>query len=317
MPVSVKGIQYSYQIDFFNQVPTRLKSQIHDLPVLSVQEPTPIDKNVGQGAVVPNNEQRQSYAGVRAASTGRVNVETAVPSLPTSNDENVVAPVAAAPLPSAPMNNAIDSGYRATPANLLAGQNPIQLRFDFEYNLNRQRPETTENLSAPPVYQPQLNTRTSPAVEAEDFPVADVTPGEPVKAIPKALFLQAQRAYKPDYGSYLQPAGYESPLQTGAVNMADPAPIASRPLETEALNGQELANTSIEPSIQTAPEPIGQTDNQNQAGNKTMDTGQNQAQNLNPAQMMQSFLDRQAQRLYEAFANTTVLGTANRIDLYF
>jgi hypothetical protein len=183
--------------------------------------------------------------------------------------------------------------------------------------LNRQRPETTENLSAPPVYQPQLNTRTSPAVEAEDFPVADVTPGEPVKAIPKALFLQAQRAYKPDYGSYLQPAGYESPLQTGAVNMADPAPIASRPLETEALNGQELANTSIEPSIQTAPEPIGQTDNQNQAGNKTMDTGQNQAQNLNPAQMMQSFLDRQAQRLYEAFANTTVLGTANRIDLYF
>lgn len=320
MATSVKGIQYSYQIDFFNQVPTRLKSQIHDLPVLSVQEATPVDINVGQDTVIPNNDQRQSFAGVRAASTGQTEPDTSTsPAAPTPLESTVQA----APLPSAPMNNSINTGYNSTPANLLAGQNPVQVAFDSELNLNRQRPVPTENLSAPPSFQPQLNTRTSPAVEAEDIPVADRSPVEAVKAIPRALYLQAQRAYKPDAGSYLQQTGYESPLQSGAVTMPEAVQPATRPLATEPLLNQSdnMRNTTVEGATVTAtaqtadaatitaPENTGATEN-----NMNEDDRQPRIQ---AGDMVQNFLNRQAQRLYEAFANTTILGTSNRVDLYY
>jgi hypothetical protein len=44
MAISVKGIQYSYQIDFFNQVPTHVQSQVHQLPPISEPQATPIDQ---------------------------------------------------------------------------------------------------------------------------------------------------------------------------------------------------------------------------------------------------------------------------------
>lgn len=310
MAISVKGIQYSYQIDFFNQVPTRLKSQIHDLPVLSVQEPTPIDENVGRNAVVPNNDQRQSFAGVRAASTGladslpNTDVQTNTPETPDS------AQVSAAPLPGVPVNEAINTGYNSTPANLLAARNPIQIAPDSELNLNRQRPEPTENLSAPPSFQPQINSRTSPAVEAEDIPVADRNPVEPVKGIPRALYLMAQRAYKPEAGSYLQQTGYEEPMQAGAVVEPQLIEPVNRPLATEPLQQNAQSNTSVEPAIQVAAEKAPEI-----PAPETNPEPEPEA-TAPAADMVQNFLNRQAQRLYEAFANTTILGTSNRLDLY-
>ena len=44
--VAVKGIQYSYQIDLFNQVPTHVKTKVRNLPVLSVPEATPLDRAI-------------------------------------------------------------------------------------------------------------------------------------------------------------------------------------------------------------------------------------------------------------------------------
>lgn len=259
MAISVKGIQYSYQIDFFNQVPTRVKSQIHDLPVLSVQEPTPIDKEAQASAVQPQRN--------------------AVPQF--SSPEN------RQPIAQSPVNRSTDNYVDQS--------------------------QDDENPALTSVYRPSVNLRLSPAVEAEDFPTADRDPAEPVKGIPKAEYLRAQKAYKPDYGSYLQPTGYEAPLQTGAVQEAIVDQPLTRPLDNQPVpqNRIEMVNSSSSP-VTVATSTLPETEKAEAVSQATESDNQAAEQ-----QRVTNFMARQAQRLYEIFATNELVSTSNQVDLFF
>lgn len=294
MAISVKGIQYSYQIDLFSQVPTRLKSQVHNLPSLSVLEATPIDENNGQEMVIPNNEVRRPFAGVNAAPSNEN---------PTIR-ENIGADLT--PIVSS----------SATPANQPP---PPQLQQPYAdvslqpaENRVEGKPDFTENLFAPPAFQPQNNQRLSPAVESEDFPSADRSPIEPVKGMPKSEFLRAQKAYNPDYGSYLQATGYESPMQSGVVKDEPAITAINRPGSPtpNPQNRVEMTNTSTTPAIQAQP--------QEKLPELTTEAElRTQTQEQNVPNLIQSFMERQAQKVYALFGTSDLVSNSNRVDMYF
>ncbi|GAB4272748.1 MAG: hypothetical protein Kow0029_11740 [Candidatus Rifleibacteriota bacterium] len=298
MAVSVKGIQYSYQIDFFRQVPTRLKSQVHNLPALSVQQPTPIDINSVQDSVIPDNDNRKSFAGVRAAPISD-NVPQ-IRNVPGSSPEAAAQPEPPTKAPPSPaMIQRPDSIISLLPPeNRIIG-----------------RPELTENLFAPPSFQQQNNIRTFPAVEAEDFPRADGNPIEPVKGIPKSEYIRAQRAYKPESGSYLQATGYEAPRQAGAVIATPPPAAITRPENITPVprSRVEMSDTSVRPAFaNNTPGPQKNTLNLKMEA----ELRNSNEEKTTPAPV-QSFAEKQAQRLYEVFAASGLLLNNNRVDFYF
>ena len=67
MNSTIKGVRYSYQISYMNQAPTHLKSQIHNLPVVSEPQQTPLDISQNQDQYIPSNDARMSYAAPTAA----------------------------------------------------------------------------------------------------------------------------------------------------------------------------------------------------------------------------------------------------------
>lgn len=302
MATAVKGIQYSYQIDFFNQVPTHVKSQVHDLPVLSVPQATPIDRNVGRDTIILNNDDRYSYAGVRAA--------PAITPTSSSNTVNSIDPTAANTIEAAP-----------PPAI-----SPVLIDTAVAEPTLIQRRNQSEAAIARPATPPLAETNGEfiiarsdlVAPPANELPREDATPDEAVKATPRADFNRAMRAYKPDAGTFLQPSGYEKAdfdrsqyFAAPDKNAAPALPTASTiqniflPGSTENTARRVDAQNSdvaIKPAYQgsTAPKEPAAIDLEN----KTPLTGEN-------------FLARQAFKLYEMIAGTGILNNGNRVDLYF
>jgi hypothetical protein len=276
MVTRVKGIQYSYQIDFFNQVPTRLKSQVHDLPVLSVQRPTPIDENEQKQAVIPDAENRQTYAGTNAAPPAQELISGSL----TDNTVETVQNAAA-------------------PTNFTTSRQPAQI---VSY------PGPQENRVTPLNTEPQLNLHNVSAAEPNDIPRSDSKPDEPVKAIPKFEFNRVQKAYKPDYASFLQPAAHQDLL------IANQPPVEPQPLHRpqnitpNPQNPVEMVNSRAVP-IES--QPIKET-----AAPETTTPAQLPA-NAREDTTTQNFLMQQAQRLYEIFGDTGLISTNRQIDFYF
>lgn len=302
MSISVKGIQYSYQIDYFNQVPTHVKSQVHDLPVLSVPEPTPIDKNIGRDTVILNNDNRFSYAGTRAA-----------PSLNQPAEEAILATepmVVAAAAPAAITPEQTESSV-IEPAL-------IQNRIGSEASIAR------------PAFQPVAETLGNPLAVADDAgqkntpplhetpPRQDATPDIAVKAIPRQDYIRAMRAYKPDAFSFLQPGGYEkadfsrTEFYNEPADQPSPALPAASPVKEELIAGitenraQRIENQ--DPAERAPKEFRGVSDPDFQPQTDQAEKMQLKGEN---------FLARQAFRIYEMIAQSSMLATGNQIDLYF
>jgi hypothetical protein len=295
MAITVKGIQYSYQIDFFDQVPTRLKSQVHDLPVLSVPEPTAIDDYSRLAANLPDTENRLTTAGVNAA--------------PEAVKAEIVgeSPGVGFSEASALNNQQPIFGQFAT------GQNQEALKADA--NQASAKPAIVENRFTPVASEPQQNIKFYPAVESEDIPTVDSKPDESVKATPRFLFNLAQKAYKPDYGTYLQTTGFEEKFQAGAVNAEPAAPSISRPQVSSPhpIDRTEMANTIVEP------EPVGNnfenTDIKQSIDSNYSDTDSTLTEPVERSGS--SFIAMQAQKLYELYDSTSLFLSNRQIDFYF
>lgn len=298
MAIAVKGIQYSFQIDFFNQVPTHVKSQVHDLPVLSVLQPTPIDRNIGRDTVILNNDDRYSYAGVRAAPQ--------IQSPSTDIEFTTPADVVEAAPPPAISPVLVDTS--------VAEPTLIQRRTQSEASISR--PAT------PPIAETTgefVVARTDlPAPPPSELPREDANPVEQVKGIPRADFNRALRAYKPDAGTFLQPAGYEKADFNRTEYFAEPekaaAPAlpAASPVKEVYVPGvtENKAQTietqspeaTVKPAFKGSTDPLAPVETDLQS--KTQLKGEN-------------FLARQAFKLYEMIASTGILNTGNQVDFYF
>ncbi len=302
MDTSVKGIQYFYQIDFFNQVPTRVKSQVHDLPVLSVPQPTPVDNNTVRENIVLNSEDRFIYSGVKAAPTIAASDS---PQLPESRETLVRAAPSIAPFNS-PNEILAETSVaeppqitRKTPAEDLIG-----------------RPASIPGAQTTPPFRPDRPDLAAPP--ANELPREDATPDQSIKVIPRAEFNRAMRAYKPDAGSFLQPGGYEKQDFERSQFFAEPetgnaaALSINSPLESSFLPGEtenqaqkieaQQPELPVEPAFRGISDPDYEPDKSFAA--------QNQLKGEN-------FLARQAFRLYEMISSTGILNTGNQVDFYF
>jgi hypothetical protein len=286
MVTSVKGIQYSYKIDFHNQVATSLKSQVHDLPVLSAPEATPVDINKSDGQIVPDFENRKIFAGTKAAPvpTPESGVE-AGPDPDAAFDENVPANSSTEPL----TNREVQPGKRAL-------KNPARENTD----------QTIDNL---PGFEVNPSLRSIEL--ANDVPKSDSQPLEPVKAMPKANYNRAMRAYKPDYGSFLQTTGYEPPMQAGAVqsNLQSQAPVGNlAPMSSISPNGTNNAAKFFAPvNEENIAEPL-------EAEYQTLNEKENTDKNI---EKPENFIVRQARRIYEIISDSALVSSGNKIDVYF
>lgn len=298
MAITVKGIQYSYQIDFFDQVPTRVKSQVHDLPVLSVPQPTPIDKNIGRDTVILNNDDRFSYSGLRAAPQPFIQN----PSADVYDPEPVVK-ASAEPVVRPELVN-----------NTMAEPPQIQRRLPSEFSVSRPASPLAAETAAPARVEPN----EIPVALPEQPPREDATPLEPVKAIPRVDYARAMRAYKPDALSYLQPGGYEKTdfsrtdfYNEPAKSEAPALPTAS-PVQEVFLPGvtENKAQTVInqDSDSEIKPEYVGSTSPDEPLPDDFVSKNQLKGEN---------FLARQAFRLYEMIASSGILNTGNQVDLYF
>ncbi|MGM0598943.1 MAG: hypothetical protein ACQETH_03895 [Candidatus Rifleibacteriota bacterium] len=286
MAISVKGIQYSYNIDFHNQVATSLKSQVHDLPVLSAPEASPVDINKSNSQIVPDFESRKTFAGPTASP-----VET-----PESG-------VNAGPSPAAAFDAKV-------PPN--SQQEPLFNHENGFSNQTQSLPEkdnTAQTIDNMPGFE--INPSLRSVELSEKIPQADSQPLEPVKAMPKAQYNRAMRAYKPDYGSFLQATGYENPDQAGAVQnnsegetlLESAAPLPSNPLSNRANAPDVFAPVNKE----NIAEPV-------EADFKDYALEENAARN---AQQPENFVVRQARRIYEIISDSALVSSGNKIDVYF
>jgi len=298
MAITVKGIQYHYQIDFFDQVPTRIKSQVHDLPVLSVPQPTPIDKNIGRDMVILNNDDRFSYSGLRAAPQPFL----IGPSVDVYNPEPFVKASAETVVRPELVNNS------------LAEPPQIQRRIPSEFSVAR--PATS--LAAETVNPSRAEPDEIPVILPEQPPREDATPLEPVKATPRVDYARAMRAYKPDALSYLQPGGYEKTDFSRSDFYNEPeksqAPVlpTASPVQEVFIPGvtENKAQTVIgqDSDSEIKPEYVGSTSPEEPLPDDFVSKNQLKGEN---------FLARQAFKLYEMIANTGILNTGNQVDLYF
>lgn len=306
MGISVKGIQYSFQIDYFNQVPTRVKSQVHDLPVLSVQNPTPVDKTSATGSYLPLSELAFPYAGPEAAA----------PIQNTSNTEMLSTVVPTSMLTATtPQYNRSES----TPQFNSAVAEPAQI--------DRQMPAANANLrpATPLAAQTErdnpLMPAELPAPLPEALPAAGATPGEAVKAMPRYQYNQAMRAYKPDAGSFLQPSGYEKSDFARADFYAEPARAVTEPTALPVSSSQIEVNPLGESEAKVQPALIARTPDEAPAESLLKQESEQPltAKTQEPQQSMrlrgENFFSRQAFRLYDMLSTPMMLNTGNFVDV--
>lgn len=317
MAISVKGIQYSYQIDFFNQVPTHVKSQVHDLPVLSVPEATPADRYTSQNNFVPDNEERFAWAGTR----GTPEIQ---PPLQTDNIE------------STPLRTG--SNVTASPPTLIS---PILTETSVgEPQLIERRTEA-ESVVARPASSLSAETGRSfvlpltelPAPLPSQLPAQDAAPQDEVKAIPKADFQRALRAYRPEAGSFIQPAGYETVDFFRAAYFNTPGtaaeqaalPVASSIKEVNPLSENEAKIQTAEsrrPEATTVVTPVPERGAAAEPPRmQPLDSDQTTATAAGNAAVNrltgENFLARQAQKLYDLVSGAAMLNIGNQVDFRF
>ena len=259
-----------------------MKSQVHDLPVLSVPEATPVDINKSDTQTVPDFENRKSFAGTTAAPKA---APEAGPNPQAAFDNNVPANSSKAPLAT------------------------IETQPGNQPQLTPERENPDQAIDNMPGFE--VNPSLRSVALSNDIPQSDSQPLEPVKAIPKANYNQAMRAYKPDYGSFLQTTGYESPMQAGAVqNKLQSEGLAENvaPLPSSRTNDTSNADRVFAPTYQAnTSEPL-------EAEYENLDENENSGQNI---ERPENFVVRQARKLYEIISDTALVSSGNKIDVYF
>lgn len=306
MAISVKGIQYSYQIDFFNQVPTRLKSQVHDLPVVSVLRPTPIDKTEVTDSYLPLAEQAFPYAGPRAAAPiENVSNTDLLPTVAPPSQLNAITQ----------QDNRVESSPQFNSAVAEPAQTERKLP-DANANLRPATPLAAETERDNPLMPVEL-----PAPLSGTLPTTEATPTEPVKAMPRYEYNLALRAYKPDAGSYLQPVGYEKAEFARAEFFAEPPRSVIEPPALPAASSQTEINPLAEGENRVQP-AIARREPVETAGEALLRSEREQpltAKTEQPEETMrlrgENFLSRQVFRLYDMIATPAMFNTGNLVDV--
>lgn len=214
---TIKGIRYSYQIDYYNAEPTHLKSQVHNLPVVSEPQATPLDQYIRQDNYVPNNDSRITYAAPSAA-------VSAAPSLESVGNSTTISALHSA-IPTGGIGSA-DSLNVAAPndTNPLLSEThiaePQQIVRSSQAESAVSHPASA--VSAEAGLNGNLGNVLHPTQQfvgldkiSSDIPTSDANPIEGVKANPKADFQRAERSYIPNQNSFFQRNGLESVVTDG------------------------------------------------------------------------------------------------------
>ena len=314
MAIAVKGIQYSYQIDFFNQVPTQVKSQMHDLPVLSVLEPTPVDRTQAKDSYLPLADQAFSYAGPRAEAANPItSPSTPLPSVaPTSMLAALADPAA----------------YTASqPVARIAGTPQFDSAVSEPAQIARSLPSANANLrpATPLAAETETTSPLMPTTLAnplpETLPTAEARPDEQVKATPRYEYNLALRAYKPDAGSFLQPGGYEKSDLARADFFAEPPRTVTEPPALPRASSQIEVNplAESEPKVQPAVAARQPAETSGEALLRKEREQPLTAKTEQPEQTRrltgENFLARQAFRIYDMLTTPAMFNTGNLVDL--
>ena len=282
---TIKGIRYSYQIDYFNAVPTHLKSQVHNLPVVSEPQATPLDLYIKQDNYVPNNDSRITYAAPSAAVSAAPVSEnagnsTTVPGIrPMLSTGGIGSAGAQSILAPNDTNPLLSETHVAEPQQIMRAS---QAESVVSHPASPVSAESGVNGNVGNVLHP---TQQFVGIDriSSDIPTSDANPIEGVKATPKAEFQRAERGYIPNQNSFFQRTGFESVVTDGST------------LETNSV-ANNLATADVETvnrvENSTAPAEVKNTPSYMVPGpDETPETDLN-------TQFFNRFLGQQAKRLY-------------------
>ncbi|MBP5470596.1 MAG: hypothetical protein J6Z11_15285 [Candidatus Riflebacteria bacterium] len=214
---TIKGIRYSYQIDYYNAEPTHLKSQVHNLPVVSEPQATPLDQYIRQDNYVPNNDSRITYAAPSAAvsaapSLASVGNSTTISALhsgiPTGGIGSADSLNVSAPNDTNPL---LSETHIAEPQQIIKSS---QAESAFSHPASAVSAEAGLNGNLGNVLHPTQQFVGLDKISS-DIPTSDANPIEGVKANPKADFQSAERSYIPNQNSFFQKNGLESVVTDG------------------------------------------------------------------------------------------------------
>ena len=266
---TIKGIRYSYQIDYFNAEPTHLKSQVHNLPVVSEPQATPLDLYIKQDNYVPNNESRVTYAAPTAAVSASPAIDNTSSSttIPTAHStmatggvgysgvQNINAPNDINPLLSETHIAEPQQITRASQAESTVSHpaSPVSAESGLNGNIGNVLHPTQQFVGIDQI--------------SSDIPTSDANPIEGVKATPKAEFQRTERSYIPNQNSFFQSDGLESVVTDGSKleNNKISNNLATAPIETvreaEASTTSQPVNNEIPSYLVPGPDEIPETNN--------------------------------------------------------
>ena len=214
---TIKGIRYSYQIDYYNSEPTHLKSQVHNLPVVSEPQATPLDMYIRQDNYVPNNDSRITYAAPTAAVSASPSLESVGSSttisafqhnIPTGGIGSANALNVSAPNDTNPL---LTETHIAEPQQVFKTS---QTESAVNHPASTVAAEAGLNGNLGNVLHPTQQFVGLDKISS-DIPTSDANPIEEVKANPKADFQRAERSYIPNQNSFFQKTGFESVVTDG------------------------------------------------------------------------------------------------------
>lgn len=193
--MSAKGIQYTYLVNYFNQVPTRVKSQVHDLPPLAVPNPTPVDIYLSQTAFMPAGDERFYAAQQNTAAAGTPtqttpmgasqstsgqglvgNTATAAPVVTSAAGAQAAAPVAINTAPVVQPQTEPAANQTATPPFGELSQAVLPMNQNFAAPLPSQTSTTEANRSAEDATTTATSERERAAAEKAREEKAEYVP---------------------------------------------------------------------------------------------------------------------------------------------
>jgi hypothetical protein len=251
---TIKGIRYSYQIDYFNAVPTHLKSQVHNLPVVSEPQATPLDLYIKQDNYVPNNDSRITYAAPTAAVPAAPSLESVGSSttisafqsnIPTGGIGSASALNIAAPNDTNPL---LAETHIAEPQQVFKSS---QAESAVNHPASAVAAEAGLNGNIGNVLHPTQQFVGLDKISS-DIPSSDASPIEEVKANPKADFQRAERSYIPNQNSFFQKTGLESVVTDGTTLEANSAKNNLATADIETAKDIEAAQ-KVEPETNNTP----------------------------------------------------------------
>lgn len=245
---TIKGIRYSYQIDYFNVVPTHLKSQVHNLPVVSEPQATPLDLYIKQDNYVPNNDSRITYAAPSAAVLAAPVAEnagssTTVPGIrPMLSTGGIGSAGAQSILPPNDTNPLLSETHVAEPQQIVRASQAESL---VSHPASAVSAESGMNGNVGNVLHP---TQQFVGIDqiSSDIPASDANQNESVKANPKADFQRAERSYIPNQNSFFQRNGLESVVTDGSTLEINSTANNLATASNETVNRVENSNAPSE-----------------------------------------------------------------------